>query len=228
MALVLWSVYPDDTIPSPPPHPIARRVLAHVCPGSIILLHETDPRTVAALPEIIAVRSRGYTPVTLSTLLAAQAEAARKHSPSRRPWSPPASRELPGRRHDERHDVVCDLRDTRADTEPRGALAATVAHLVCAHLHKRRAVPRQDRDLAARIVVRLAPTQDDLVKTRLPQDHALRRHDLKDDLSHRSHPPDAATSVCSAASAPASAASERTSPAFSAARASASSMVPTM
>jgi len=86
MALVLWSVYPRDTIPSPPPHSIARRVLAQVRPGSIILLHETNPKTVAALSEIIAgLRSRGYTPVTLSTLLAAEAKAARKHSPSRRP-----------------------------------------------------------------------------------------------------------------------------------------------
>jgi peptidoglycan/xylan/chitin deacetylase (PgdA/CDA1 family) len=84
--LVLWSVYPDDTIPAPPPHTIARRVLARVRPGSIILLHETDPKTVAAVPEIIAgLRSRGYTPVMLSTLLATQAEAARKHSPSRQP-----------------------------------------------------------------------------------------------------------------------------------------------
>jgi peptidoglycan-N-acetylglucosamine deacetylase len=77
MAIVLWNDYPSDTIPSPSPHEIAQLTLAHAHAGSIILLHETNPKTVEALPEIIAgLRARGLTPVTLSTMLRGRANAA--------------------------------------------------------------------------------------------------------------------------------------------------------
>lgn len=71
--VVLWNVDPKDWMPS---HAhadgLARHVLAHARPGSIILLHEGKPATLAALPAIIkGLRSRGYELVTVSELLAA-------------------------------------------------------------------------------------------------------------------------------------------------------------
>ena len=74
MVLVLWDTYVGDTIPSAPGPVIARETIARARPGSIILLHETNPPTVQALPEIIrGLRRRGFQIVTLSTLLSVHA-----------------------------------------------------------------------------------------------------------------------------------------------------------
>ena len=54
-----------------PPQWIADRVLRRTEPGSIILLHQDNPSTLAALPLIVAgLRGRGYSFVTVSQMLA--------------------------------------------------------------------------------------------------------------------------------------------------------------
>lgn len=50
--------------------PIIARVNAEVHPGSIILMHDIHPQSVAALPDVIkSLRAKGYTFVTASELL---------------------------------------------------------------------------------------------------------------------------------------------------------------
>lgn len=49
---------------------VAQRVIDRTEPGSIILLHQDQPSTVKALPEIVStLRSQGYTFVTISQML---------------------------------------------------------------------------------------------------------------------------------------------------------------
>jgi peptidoglycan/xylan/chitin deacetylase (PgdA/CDA1 family) len=58
--LVLWNDEGDDTVKFFTPDMIARHVLSNARPGSIILLHETNPRTVQSLPQILSgLRKRG-------------------------------------------------------------------------------------------------------------------------------------------------------------------------
>lgn len=67
---VSWTVGARDYDPQPPAW-IARRVLDRTEPGSIILLHQDNPSTPAALPLIIdGLRARGYTFVTIGQMLA--------------------------------------------------------------------------------------------------------------------------------------------------------------
>jgi peptidoglycan/xylan/chitin deacetylase (PgdA/CDA1 family) len=72
LATVLWNVDPADYT-QPGAGTIARRVLAQVQPGSIVISHDGGgPRgqTLAAYPTIIAVlRARGYRIVTIPELL---------------------------------------------------------------------------------------------------------------------------------------------------------------
>jgi peptidoglycan-N-acetylglucosamine deacetylase len=64
---VFWNDCGDDTVSFFTPHMIARKVLDDVKPGSIILLHETNPRTVAALPRILAgLKARGLRVTSLT------------------------------------------------------------------------------------------------------------------------------------------------------------------
>ncbi len=80
--LVLWS---RDTIDwqLPSADTIVRRIVPHLRPGDIILMHPTAP-TVAALPRIIAgIRAAGLTPVTLDRLLSPE--------PLREDAAPPAT-----------------------------------------------------------------------------------------------------------------------------------------
>jgi len=52
------------------PRQIERRVLTHVRPGSIILMHCGSPATAEALPHLLAaLRHKGYRVVTISELL---------------------------------------------------------------------------------------------------------------------------------------------------------------
>jgi peptidoglycan/xylan/chitin deacetylase (PgdA/CDA1 family) len=54
------------------PRQIERRVLARVCPGSIILMHCGSQATAQALPHLLAaLHHRGYRVVTISDLLRA-------------------------------------------------------------------------------------------------------------------------------------------------------------
>jgi len=71
--VVLWSVDPQDWA-RPGTRRIARRVLDHVRPGAVILLHDgggNRTETVAALKKILhGLAARGYEAVTLSELYA--------------------------------------------------------------------------------------------------------------------------------------------------------------
>jgi peptidoglycan-N-acetylglucosamine deacetylase len=67
---VYWDACGDDTVKTFTPRMIARAVLRHVRPGSIILLHETNPRTLQALPRILdGLRSRGLKVTSLTGAL---------------------------------------------------------------------------------------------------------------------------------------------------------------
>lgn len=73
LVMVLWDGRDGDTDASSTVDGITRQALEHVHSGSIILMHETNPKTVAALPAIIrGLRAKGYTPVTLTTMLQAE------------------------------------------------------------------------------------------------------------------------------------------------------------
>ncbi len=67
---VSWTVGAKD-YDTQAPQWIADRVLRRTEPGSIILLHQDNPSTLAALPRIVdGLRAQGYTFVTVSQMLA--------------------------------------------------------------------------------------------------------------------------------------------------------------
>jgi peptidoglycan/xylan/chitin deacetylase (PgdA/CDA1 family) len=71
LILALWNIHSNDVEPSPSPEQIVRNATGGAEPGSIILMHETNPNTVEALPAILdALERKGLHPVTLSQLLA--------------------------------------------------------------------------------------------------------------------------------------------------------------
>ena len=66
---VSWTVGADDYDPHPPAW-IAQRVLERTEAGSLILLHQDTPSTLAALPSIIdGLRAHGYRFVTVGQML---------------------------------------------------------------------------------------------------------------------------------------------------------------
>lgn len=74
-SVIQWSVDPQDW-KMDPPEIIAQRVLSHVAPGSIVLLHDRSEMTVNALSTIInQLHSQGYRFVTLPDLLDLEAGA---------------------------------------------------------------------------------------------------------------------------------------------------------
>jgi peptidoglycan/xylan/chitin deacetylase (PgdA/CDA1 family) len=73
MIMVLWDARDGDTDPAATVAGITRQAVAAARGGSIVLMHETNPKTVEALPGIIAgLRAKGLVPVTLSAMLAAE------------------------------------------------------------------------------------------------------------------------------------------------------------
>ena len=73
MVMVLWDERDGDTDAKTTVAGITSQALAHAHSGGIILMHETNPNTVAALPGIIAgLRAKGLLPVTLTTMLKAE------------------------------------------------------------------------------------------------------------------------------------------------------------
>lgn len=73
MVMVLWDARDGDTDAVTTPAGITSQALAHAHSGGILLMHETNPNTVAALPGIIAgLRAKGLVPVTLTTMLKAE------------------------------------------------------------------------------------------------------------------------------------------------------------
>jgi hypothetical protein len=78
LILALWSIHSNDVEPSPSPEQIVRNATSGAVPGSIILLHETNPNTILALPAILRTLERkGLHPVTLSQLLSDDPSAKR-------------------------------------------------------------------------------------------------------------------------------------------------------
>jgi peptidoglycan/xylan/chitin deacetylase (PgdA/CDA1 family) len=68
---VFWDDFGNDTVKTFGPRTIAGYVLEQAHPGSIILLHETNPNTVAALPRILSgLQARGYEITTLTSAMA--------------------------------------------------------------------------------------------------------------------------------------------------------------
>lgn len=68
-AMILWNVDSQDWR-TRDAAATERAVLRHARRGSIVLLHDIYPSTVAAVPRIVAdLRARGLTPVTVPTLL---------------------------------------------------------------------------------------------------------------------------------------------------------------
>jgi peptidoglycan/xylan/chitin deacetylase (PgdA/CDA1 family) len=66
----MWDVDPQDWR-EPGASVIASRVLSHVRPGSIVVMH-LRPQTAAALPAILrGLRARGYKAVSLPELFRA-------------------------------------------------------------------------------------------------------------------------------------------------------------
>jgi peptidoglycan/xylan/chitin deacetylase (PgdA/CDA1 family) len=67
--VVLWSVDAADWSAESPER-VAEIVVDAATPGAIILLHDPEPATVQALPEILAgLKRRGLQPVSVSELL---------------------------------------------------------------------------------------------------------------------------------------------------------------
>lgn len=74
---VLWTVDSRDWKPAAGAATTAARVIAHLDPGAVILLHGTRAATAAALPEILAEgRNRGLTFVSMSRWREAMTAAA--------------------------------------------------------------------------------------------------------------------------------------------------------
>jgi peptidoglycan/xylan/chitin deacetylase (PgdA/CDA1 family) len=70
LVMALWSLHGHDTGKGTYAREIAHGALRGVRGGDVILLHETNPETVKALPAIIeGLRARGFALVTLSELL---------------------------------------------------------------------------------------------------------------------------------------------------------------
>ena len=76
LEIITWNVFPGDTDSRLSAAALAKSVLSHVYPGSIILMHDGGANRVnsmAALPMIVkALKARGYTFVTVPELLRLQ------------------------------------------------------------------------------------------------------------------------------------------------------------
>jgi peptidoglycan/xylan/chitin deacetylase (PgdA/CDA1 family) len=71
MVQVLWNVDTQDALGTTSADEIVETAKKGMRPGSIILMHEVKPNTLAAMPRIIAaLREKGLEPVTVSRMLA--------------------------------------------------------------------------------------------------------------------------------------------------------------
>jgi peptidoglycan/xylan/chitin deacetylase (PgdA/CDA1 family) len=78
IVLAHWSIHSNDVEPSPSVAQIVTNATGGATSGSIILLHETNPNTVLALPAILKeLERKGLHPVTLSQLVADDTRAAK-------------------------------------------------------------------------------------------------------------------------------------------------------
>jgi peptidoglycan/xylan/chitin deacetylase (PgdA/CDA1 family) len=87
--LILWSVDTRDWRDRNT-RIVYQRAVGEVDPGGIILLHDTRPTTVAAVPQIIdTLRQRGYQLVTVSQLLGGRLQPGRQYN--ERQYAPPTT-----------------------------------------------------------------------------------------------------------------------------------------
>lgn len=74
-SVILWNVDSRDWDAQASAADIAKTVLDGASSGAIIALHDGNERTVEAIPQIVSgLRERGFTPVTVSTLLDGELE----------------------------------------------------------------------------------------------------------------------------------------------------------
>lgn len=77
--MIMWSVDPEDW-KDRNADTVYKRVIARTAPGSIVLLHDIHPTTVAAVPRILAeLKRRGYTFVTVTELYGGEPAAGREY-----------------------------------------------------------------------------------------------------------------------------------------------------
>lgn len=71
MVEVLWNVDTQDSLGTTSTDEIVATATRGMHPGSIVLLHEVKPNTLAAMPRILAaLRAKGLQPVTVTRMLA--------------------------------------------------------------------------------------------------------------------------------------------------------------
>jgi hypothetical protein len=69
MKVVIWNVDPDDW-KRPGPDVVAERLISHASKGAIMLSHDIQPGTIAAMPKTLdTLLAQGYKFVTVSQLL---------------------------------------------------------------------------------------------------------------------------------------------------------------
>jgi chitin deacetylase len=74
--IMMWNSEPGEFRPRNTVAGYVKNVVKMATPGGIVLLHDVHPKTVLALPQIIAgLRQRGYRFVTIPQLLEMQAQA---------------------------------------------------------------------------------------------------------------------------------------------------------
>lgn len=79
--VTMWSVEPGEFKRRNTAASYVKNVISHAAPGGIVLLHDIHPRTVLALPQIIAgLKQRGYQFVTVPELLKMQSTVPKLNS----------------------------------------------------------------------------------------------------------------------------------------------------
>lgn len=93
LSIITWNVFPGDTDAKLSADALAKSVLSHVRPGSIILMHDGGAHrssSMAALPMIVkALKARGYSFLTVPDLL--KLDKGHRSSGTAAPGTGPAS-----------------------------------------------------------------------------------------------------------------------------------------
>lgn len=79
---VLWDVDSRDDLPGATVRVIVRNVIGYLRPGAIVVMHDLNPRTVGAVPQILrAMARRGLRSVSIPELLALDPPLPRRGCP---------------------------------------------------------------------------------------------------------------------------------------------------
>jgi peptidoglycan-N-acetylglucosamine deacetylase len=77
---VMWSATSGDDLHHPTARSVARNVIRELRPGAIVLMHDIHPRTVEAMPAILAaIHARGLRAVSIPELLVLDPPAPNQH-----------------------------------------------------------------------------------------------------------------------------------------------------